>query len=128
MRHSLVLVFLAAFVPACDFVRSPGSGGGDEPARMQAIRSEMEVLARDLSASDGRQCRVLLMGAKPCGGHSTYVLYSKATADSTRMNALAARYTEIERDYNRRTGRISDCAMNPSPEPMLAGGQCAVRR
>ena len=66
------------------------------------------------------------LGAKPCGGPWSYVVYSVATTDSVRLAAVVKEYTTYQADLNRKQGLVSDCQFLPPPTIDCVGGQCAT--
>lgn len=85
----------------------------------------------DAACRDDSQCRVMPLGAKPCGGPEAYVAYSTARTDERQLEALASRYREARSARNQRLGLVSDCSVVPEPAvrcvPVAgqdAGGRC----
>lgn len=77
-------------------------------------------------ADSVQQCRTIAFGSKPCGGPWQYLVYSTAVSDSTRLRSLVSRYNVLEEDFNRRTGRASDCAFVMRPDTALVDGVCTA--
>jgi len=91
---------------------------------MEALLREIRITAGVARASHLDQCKLLSVGAKPCGGPERYVLYSTENADETTLKALAERYTELAKQRNEREGLISDCSVITPPNLSLVGGVC----
>ena len=70
------------------------------------------------------QCRAAPLGAKPCGGPWSYVVFSTATTDSVRLAKAAAEYTALEVDQNRRAGVVSECQFVTAPKLSCSQGYC----
>lgn len=53
-------------------------------------------------------------GAKPCGGYAVYVVYSKKI-DIEKFLEKIKKYSDAQKDYNKKWGLVSDCAMLVQP-------------
>ena len=78
-------------------------------------------------ADDVEQCNVIGVGAKPCGGPSTYLSYSETNVQFDTLNALVVDYNVLSEERNRRIGVDSDCRFMSPPEPSLVDGRCVWR-
>lgn len=72
------------------------------------------------------QCRYVPLGAKPCGGPWTYLVYSIQTTDSILLAGTAADYTEREAQLNRELGRVSDCRAVSPPRLDCVDSRCVA--
>lgn len=96
-----------------------------------ASRSELQAMYQDIlqlvgqaKASSVAQCRVVGLGAKPCGGPQSYLVYSAAQGNETELLAKVARYNLLVQQHNQQLGLISDCAVVPKPGVVLMEGAC----
>lgn len=112
-KFSLVAVFLL-MVMACN---SDGDNTDDLIA-LNALLEEIEELAMSEVCEDGSEWRFTALGAKPCGGPSAYIAYS-SKLDTLLFLEKVNRYTEEVKDFNIKTGAISDCALVEEPEDVI---------
>jgi hypothetical protein len=91
---------------------------------------ELEQQARALAKADGcdraEQCAAAPMGAKPCGGPRTYLVYCKATTDEAALMRALDELKRAEESSNRAAGIVSDCAIVPQPDVRLEGRTCTA--
>ena len=99
-----------------------------EDAATEARVRELEQQARALAKTDGcdrlDQCAAAPMGAKPCGGPWTYLVYCKATTDEAALFRVLDELRRVEEEYNQVAGSVSDCQMVGPPEVRLDGRTC----
>jgi len=117
------------FIAGCMCIAS--CGGGENTRTTAEVRADLDLTWAAVVSEVGtpladsiHQCAAIALGAKPCGGPSRYVVYSRQVSDEARLRMLAQRYTELEREWNAATDAISDCSLVVAPTVTLAGGQC----
>lgn len=137
MRLRAMLYLMPLVLVGCGNTNSAGGespgdevpGDCDEPAferQLDVLRTSIEEAIGDAEASDVAACRTLPLGAKPCGGPWTYLVYSAEASDSTRIAELAAEYDRVETERNRACELASDCMMVMPPDVALDGGRCVA--
>ncbi|MFQ5747187.1 MAG: hypothetical protein ACE5HF_08220 [Gemmatimonadota bacterium] len=112
--------------PAAD-AGSPTRRDTVSRARLDSLRRLVEAEIGDAGASAPSACRVIALGAKPCGGPRAYLPYSIEATDSARLAALARTYDSLDARRNAEQGLLSDCGLVVAPEVGLAGGRCVAR-
>lgn len=119
-----VLVITLA-VAACGKAASSGTAG--EPAADQVtveVLYERVLAAADDACTASPQCRIMPVGAKPCGGPRTHVVYSSAGTDSAALAGAVARYDSADAARNRELGLASDCMLVGPPSVACVSGTC----
>ena len=81
----------------------------------------LQSLIGDAACRADTQCATLGVGAKACGGPSSYVAWSSLRTDAQRLRALAGRESEAQRRRMETRGEMSDCALVADP-----GAYCDV--
>jgi hypothetical protein len=84
------------------------------PSDMQEVYKEMVALSESETCSDSEEWIFTAYGSKACGGPIGYIAYSKKI-DQNYFLGLVDRFTELQADYNRKTGAVSDCALAVRP-------------
>jgi hypothetical protein len=101
-----------------------------EDAATEARVRELEQQARALANRDGcdrlDQCTAAPMGAKPCGGPWTYLVYCKATTDEAALLRVLDELRRVEEEYNQVAGSVSDCQFVGPPQVRLEGRTCTT--
>lgn len=84
------------------------------PTDMQKVYKEMVSLSESETCSDSEDWLFTAYGSKACGGPIGYIAYSKKI-DQNYFIGLVDRFTELQAEYNRKTGAVSDCALALRP-------------
>lgn len=95
---------------------------------IQQILQEIRLAAGIAHASNPESCKLLAIGAKPCGGPERFVLYSSEQTDEAQLKALGQRYTELVKQRNLEEGLVSDCSVITPPQVALIDGICVPLR
>lgn len=134
MRPQLLLLALVGLGAGCRTVPAAESPPPATPvvtplpSDLAGVQAEIERLTQPPRATRASSCQAVAYGSKACGGPSRFVVVSTEATDTTRLRALAERYTALETDLNRREGRVSDCMLMPVPPVTLQEGVCVARR
>jgi hypothetical protein len=134
LRAILYLVVMAALA-GCGYTNGTNGTNDEGPGdcdsavfeeRLETLRGEIEEEIGEAKASDVAACRTLPLGAKPCGGPWTYLVYSAEASDSTRLAELAAEYHDVNAEWNEACELASDCMMVGPPDVTLENGRCVA--
>ncbi len=98
---------------------APGAAAGDTLARIRELIGQA-------SCTEAAQCRVLPIGARPCGGPESYLAWSSAHSSASQLQQLAERYKQQREAYNAANQRISDCRAIAPPLATCRAGQCEL--
>lgn len=104
---------------------SPVAAASDSSS-IDQLRSRIDSLIGDAACTSVAQCRLIGIGAKPCGGPRGYRVYSVGRTDSVALAAAAEQLKDRETELNRREGRLSDCSMARQPEIRVENGRCVL--
>ena len=94
--------------------------------QLETLRTSIDEEIGEAEASDIAACQTLPLGAKPCGGPWTYLVYSAEASDSTRLADLAAEYHAVNAEWNAACELGSDCMMVGPPDVILENGRCVA--
>ena len=103
-----------------------GAPPASDTETLTALRDTIQTIVGDATASDPASCRTIPLGAKPCGGPWTYLVFSSEMTDSVRLFASVDRYNETEARLNAVDGRVSDCSYVARPQVEIRGGRCVT--
>ena len=114
LRQARAGLIAAAFLglgdmaSAVDAAAAPASASAGAQARVDA-------LIGDAGCDIQGQCRVVGIGARPCGGPESWLAWStKATNPQALQDAVQAQ-VQARKDDNQRSGLASDCMVRPEP-------------
>lgn len=96
--------------------------GYDAEQLLNIVRQQL----RTAHASSPEQCKVVPVGAKPCGGPERYMVYSTQTTNEDVLLQLVSVYNNKRAAENERDGMVSDCQVVPQPAVVLRDGMCRV--
>lgn len=126
VAHSLAVLALVAACRATGQRETTVQPATDEDDREQLaeLGAEARALIGEPSCTSVAQCRAVPLGAKPCGGPWSYVVYSTESTDAAALADVVARYNALEARLNRREGRVSDCQFVSRPLLDCVDGRC----
>lgn len=78
-------------------------------------------------ADNPSQCATIAVGALACGGPADYLVYSRKISNEKKIQDIASRYTEAEREWNSLSKAMSTCSMVEPPDTALVNGICVSR-
>lgn len=104
----------------------PAEAFAAESARLAALWNEIRVLADASRCSADRHCRALPLGAKPCGGPWSYLIYSQNGTDLPQLQAKVREHSALESSLNRQSLAVSDCEFIAPPERLVCRQQRCV--
>lgn len=112
----------ALLVAAC----APFENRAVDEARVRQLEQQARALAKTDGCDRADQCAAAPLGAKPCGGPRTYLVYCKATTDEAALSRALDELKRAEESYNRSSGLVSDCMLVPQPDVRLDGRTCTA--
>lgn len=112
----LTAVFSAALTAASGpaLAVEPATTTASAPERAGPLES-ITTLIGDAECDNQGQCRALAIGAKPCGGPSSYLAWSSKVTDPSALRAAVVADAKTKRQENSDRGLASDCRVSPEP-------------
>lgn len=105
--------------------RSPAPRGSADTST-PALWARVDTLIGDARCRTAADCRLVGLGAKPCGGPRLWRVYSITQTDSVALARLGQELTNREMAENARLGRIGDCKAVPPPRLAVVDGRCTL--
>lgn len=96
--------------------------------RMEELRRVIQEEIGEPAAKNLPQCKVIAFGAKPCGGPVTYLVYSTANTNESRLKSLVSEYNQRQKRHNEERQMVSDCMVVTEPKVELIDGVCKIKR
>jgi hypothetical protein len=94
-------------------------------AEKSSLEQQIHAKNQNLSCAGDGNCESMPMGEKPCGGPSTYLIYSTSNMYAPELQKLVARYTEVEKRVNNGSMNIvSTCSSLVEPDPRCEKDRC----
>ncbi|MGX4641817.1 hypothetical protein [Massilia sp. SYSU DXS3249] len=133
MKKLAILFMLACAACTTRAGDPPGAVAGQpsKPAAPVAATrpdtlGQIRSLIGTAACSSDNQCRIVPIGARPCGGPSSYLAWSSASTDAAQLQALADRYKAEQQASNEASGRISTCIAIAPPAVACRAGTCQL--
>jgi hypothetical protein len=112
------LVILALLLPAC-----AAFGGDKEEA--ERLRRQITALIGEAPCNNLVNCRILGLGARPCGGPEEYVAYS-TWMRRDQIQIRAQEYNFLREELLSREAVAGTCEALPEPRAACVSGRCVV--
>jgi hypothetical protein len=97
-----------------------------DEAALKSMREEIVKLIGEPRCVNLVHCRVLALGARPCGGPSEYLAYSSSTGKGETLEAKAYEYSFLEEEVNRKKSAVGACEVLPQPRAACIDGRCML--
>lgn len=118
-----LFIFLALIAIDCTTSANLHSQEVEKKA-LDSLKIEIQALAIDSKCSEEFSCFSIGLGAKPCGGHWEYLVYSNSI-DVVDFLTKIKNYNEMEKEYNEKYNILSDCFLILAPSKIVCeNGKC----
>jgi len=114
-------LMLCPWLAACVAAEPPSAAPSTDTAGL--YRQIREAIG-DAACSAPEQCHTLAVGHKACGGPEAYLVWSSQATDGARLRSLAQAYGKARSSEDRKSGRVSDCALVTDPGARCEAGRC----
>jgi hypothetical protein len=117
-------IALLAIVFGC--TNNTESGKEEDLAELATLQEEIELVVDSGDCSENSDCESIAYGSKACGGPKAYLVFS-TTIDVELLEQKVAIYNELENDFNKKWGIISDCSVpTPPVDVICVAGKCTA--
>lgn len=90
------------------------------------LQLRLERLTENKECQQDNQCKVIGVGARPCGGPDQYLLYSTLHTDEKMLSYTNDRYQKLKKQQNEKLGLMSTCQMLMPPASACIENKCAI--
>lgn len=134
MKKTLTLSVLVLSLAGCETVPADKDSLAtqlDGPlAQLQLdtrqLQLRLERLTENKECQQDNQCKVIGVGARPCGGPDQYLLYSTLHTDEKMLSYTNDRYQKLKKQQNEKLGLMSTCQMLMPPVSACIENKCAI--
>ncbi len=82
----------------------------------EQLRSNIEsLIGQNLQCAADSDCKLVGLGARPCGGPDEYRVYSVANGVESKLLSLVSKYNALAKKDNESSGRLGICVVAPKP-------------
>ncbi len=90
------------------------------------LQLRLERLTENKGCEQDNQCKVIGVGARPCGGPDQYLIYSTLHTDEKMLSYTNDRYQKLKKQQNEKLGLMSTCQMLMPPVSACIENKCAI--
>ena len=95
--------------------------------KMALLDKETKALIGPASCSSDNQCHSLGFTHKPCGGFSSYRIYSDKNTDVAQLKSKVKQYNALSKEWNKKNNLISDCMLLVQPTLACKVKTCQIK-
>lgn len=95
----------------------------------QLLQQEKAIIIKlvgEAKAETAKQCRLLALGQKACGGPESYLAFSITETDEKLLKQHASIYKQLQRQMQAQSGLLSDCAVVAEARLEWSAGRCRL--
>lgn len=93
---------------------------------LQQEKAKIIKLVGKAKAETAKQCRLLALGQKACGGPESYLAYSITETDEKLLKQHAFMYKQLQQQMQTQSGLLSNCAVVPEARLEWSAGYCRL--
>lgn len=113
------LLLIAATSPSIALAES-------DAAAAAQLRLEITKLVGEAHCNNLVNCRVLGLGAKPCGGPEEYIAFSVWSTSGDDVRSKAMEYNFLREEIADRADKAAACEVLPEPRAACVNGRCVT--
>ncbi|WP_233079417.1 hypothetical protein [Rheinheimera soli] len=92
------------------------------------LQLRLERLTENKECEQDNQCKVIGVGARPCGGPDQYLIYSTQQTDEKMLSYTNERYQKLKKQQNEKLGLMSTCQMLLPPVSACVEKTCVIEQ
>ena len=127
MKTHIFKIALLGFVLFMGCSKEATLTPADDDQKLAQLGKEIGEFAKNKACSGGDDCKTMAMGSKPCGGPTSYIIYSLSKTDEKQLSDKVKQYTDFEKELNIKYNRASDCMFLMPPTVNCLNGVCASK-
>jgi hypothetical protein len=92
------------------------------------LRERIAAMTTSARCNNIVNCRVIGLGARPCGGPEEYIAYSIWDTKIDEIGSLAAEYEFLKEEISIDAGEVGSCEVLPKPDVNCVHARCVLVR
>ena len=124
---SVVLISACAADSVGDSLAPQPSAQAPSRATEASLQTQILKAIGYAACSEDSQCHVLPLGAKACGGPTSWLAHSETAGSAVRLSTLADQLADLQRNRDEKSGVVSNCQYLPAPAASCKEGRCQLR-
>lgn len=126
----LAALFGLAGFNLLSFSASRSSFAAAEQSTSERLRELRTMIMKEIgtpTADEASQCKLIAFGAKPCGGPTSYLVYSTTKSNEAKLKQMVAEFNQLAQQSNQERKLMSDCMFVAEPKLEFADGLCRIK-
>lgn len=109
--NMIISLLIASFLSSC------ASSSKSDPIQqnMSKLDADIQAIIGSANCTSTMQCQSIGFGDKPCGGFSSYLIYSDLSTDIETLKKHVSQYNKLSEIWNRENNISSTCDMLMPP-------------
>lgn len=116
----MIFTLIIGFAVSCEEISTDNL----EDLTIDEVAQLIEMEVGNAETDNLSSCKVLPIGAKPCGGPWGYLVYSEEASDTDKLKQLVDKYNELDEIRMKKEGLGSTCDVATEPELSIKNGSC----
>jgi len=126
MKRFFKIVLLAIVLQSFQCSDSNEADDSITASQLETKKQEIQNYINSFSCSESLGCGFIALGAKPCGGPWSYLVFPNSV-NLPKLQEMVKAYNEMNRLYNIQTNAVSDCmVVAPPTEVKCVNGVCTI--
>ena len=122
-QSTIILLTLPLFLSAC----TTSANRDPIKEKMSKLDTEIITFIGATNCTSNNQCHSIGYGDKPCGGFSSYLIYSEQNTNVDELKNRVRQYNKLSKTWNRQNNISSPCDI-AMPPPLRCRQQTCQRQ
>ncbi|PHS20447.1 MAG: hypothetical protein COA86_00400 [Kangiella sp.] len=100
----------------------------NNPSTTSNLKNKLEAISSliGLNCDTSMQCKIIGVGVSPCGGFSSYSVYSEKNTDVNQLKENVNQFNQIMRIKNRKNKLVGICRHIEPPKTQCQQNRCST--
>ncbi|PCI71637.1 MAG: hypothetical protein COB38_05275 [Gammaproteobacteria bacterium] len=100
----------------------------NNPSTTSTLKNKLKAISRliGLNCDTSSQCKIIGVGVSPCGGFSSYSVYSEKSTDVNQLKENVSQFNQIMRVKNTKNKLVGICRHIEPPKIQCQQGHCST--
>ena len=128
MKTSILKLIILGFVLFVACSKQDTLTPAVDDQKLEQLGKEIQEFAKNKACSGGDNCRSMAMGAKICGGPTSYIIYSLSTTDEKKLIEMVNEFTALQKQINfKNPNQVGTCDFIVAPKIDCRNGVCTSK-
>ena len=122
----IIFIVLASVGAGCGFFAPAAVAAQSDAEEALGLRNEITSAIGEARCRNLVNCRIVGLGARPCGGPDEYVAYSIWETDREHIANLVFEYNLLKEDMMFESDAVGTCEVLPKPDVDCVYDRCVI--